>query len=255
MTIPKLRAPIVLVHGLLGYDRVPLGRWGWDYFRGIRPAFEAAGNRVLVPRLGMTAGVEQRARQLRTAILREAPNEPVHVIAHSMGGLDARCMISRLDMAERVSSLTTIGTPHRGSSFADWGLRRLEALLLPLFQVINFPHRAFIDLSTRACAEFSKRTPDIPGIRYFSVAGRADAAWLSPYWRPSHSIVLRAEGENDGIVSVASAKYGESFEIWEGDHLNLINFPNSRAIRAGLWVDRVDLYGGLLRRLAECGFS
>src|SRR5437016_911045 len=27
MLIPKLKAPIVLVHGLMGYDRLGLGRW------------------------------------------------------------------------------------------------------------------------------------------------------------------------------------------------------------------------------------
>src|SRR5262249_5187529 len=46
----------------------------------------------------------------RTALAARA----VHVFAHSMGGLDARYMISRLGMAKRVLSLTTIATPHRG---------------------------------------------------------------------------------------------------------------------------------------------
>src|SRR6266567_1385370 len=62
MLIPKLKAPVVLVHGLMGYDRLSFGRWTFvEYFRGIREALEAAGNRVLVPRLSRTAGVAQRA--------------------------------------------------------------------------------------------------------------------------------------------------------------------------------------------------
>jgi len=36
----------------------------------------------------------------------------VHLFAHSMGGLDARHMITHLGMANRVRTLTTIGTPH-----------------------------------------------------------------------------------------------------------------------------------------------
>jgi len=40
-----------------------------------------------------------------------------------MGGLDSRHAISlRLGLAERVLTLTTLGTPHRGTAFADWGV-------------------------------------------------------------------------------------------------------------------------------------
>ena len=50
--IPTLDAPIILVHGLCGYDRVvAFGRTLKDYFPGIREQLEAVGNRVLVPRL------------------------------------------------------------------------------------------------------------------------------------------------------------------------------------------------------------
>jgi triacylglycerol lipase len=254
MFIPNLRSPIVLVHGLLGYDMIKLGPWGWEYFRGIRPALEAAGNRILVPRLSLTDGVERRARQLRDAIQGSVGAEPVHIFAHSLGGLDARHLISSLGWADRVLSLTTIGTPHRGSSFADWGLRRFHAVLSPFFDVVRIPYRAFVDLSTNACAEFNKLTPDAPNVRYFSVAGRCEGPWLSIYWRLPHAIVEAAEGTNDGIVSIASATYGEMCEVWDGDHLNLINLPNRQATRFGLWVDRVELYGGLVRRLADCGF-
>ena len=42
-----------------------------------------------------------------------------------MAGLDARYMISKLGMADKVATLVTIGTPHRGSYFADWGVKVL----------------------------------------------------------------------------------------------------------------------------------
>ena len=46
---------------------------------------------------------------------------PFHIIAHSMGGLDSRFLITHLQPEEdnRVLSLTTIGSPHRGSPIAD----------------------------------------------------------------------------------------------------------------------------------------
>jgi len=45
----------------------------------------------------------------------------VNFVAHSMGGLDVRHLISNIKpTAYTPISLTTIGTPHRGSPFMDW---------------------------------------------------------------------------------------------------------------------------------------
>src|SRR5262245_12205620 len=97
MSIPRLRAPIVLVHGLCGCGSPRRGPWrALDYFHGVMAALEAAGNRVLAARLSPTGGVARRAAQLKAFLDRHAPGEAVHLIAHSMGGLDSRYMISRL---------------------------------------------------------------------------------------------------------------------------------------------------------------
>ena len=58
---------------------------------------------------------------------------------------------------------------------------------------------------------------------------------------------------NDGIVSVASATWGERTEVWAGDHLNLVNYPNRRMRQAGEWTDRRERYGALLAHLQACG--
>src|SRR5690242_7712354 len=53
--MPRLRAPIVLVHGLFGFDSLRLGPWLIaHYFQGIPEALRAAGNRVLVAALSPT---------------------------------------------------------------------------------------------------------------------------------------------------------------------------------------------------------
>jgi triacylglycerol lipase len=254
-TVPRLRSPIVLVHGLFGFDKIRLGGWTLaSYFPGIPELLAAAGNRVLVPRLSPTAGVADRAAQLKAYLDREVPREPVHLIAHSMGGLDSRYLISRLGMANRVLSLTTLGTPHRGCSFADWGIRRLARLLKPVFARLGVPTQAFYDLTRARCKEFNEQVPDAPGVRYFSVAGRHAARILSPEWLLSHAVVLKEEGENDGIVSVASAAYGESQDVWEGDHLSLVNWFNPFVWGRGLWRDLTPRYAPLVRRLADEGF-
>lgn len=252
--LPRLRAPIVLVHGLFGFDSLRLGPWLIaHYFQGIPEALRAAGNRVLVAALSPTGSIADRARQLKELLDRESPHGPVHLIAHSMGGLDSRYLISHLGMAPRVLTLTTLGTPHRGTTFADWGIRRLERLLRPLFDFANLPVQAFFDLTVARCTEFNRRTPDAPGVRYFSVAGDFLLHWLMPEWQIPARILTRHEGPNDGVVSVASATWGEDCAIWDGDHLNLINWKHSWT-PARRQKDRLENYAGLIRRLADEGF-
>jgi triacylglycerol lipase len=248
---PSLKAPVVLVHGLCGFDRLyACRRPVLDYFPGVREQLAEAGARVLFARLSPTAGIADRAAELKQFIDREAPRGPVHLIGHSLGGLDARYMTSRLDMAGRVLSLTTIGTPHRGSSFADVALKLIGRMLLPLARVVGMPYQAFFDLTTASCRRFNDQVPDAPGVRYHSIAGRCEAPWVGPEWRVPYHIVNRLEGPNDGIVSVASAAWGDSHEVWEGDHLNLVNWPNRRAKRLGVWSERAPNYGDIVRRLA-----
>lgn len=254
-TVPALRAPIVLVHGLCGFRAVKVGaRVMKEYFRGIPKQLAAGGNRVFAAKVGPTDGVARRAADLKRYILDELPDEPVHLIGHSLGGLDARYMVSRLGMEDRVLSVTTVGTPHRGTAFADWGWQRLSRWAVPLLHGVGLSHEAFVDLRTDSCARFNDLVPDAPGVRYHSVAGVCEPPWLGAEWRFTHAIVNRAEGPNDGVVSVASAAWGESAEVWAGDHLNLVNWPNRRARRQGVWADRAPDYGRIVRRLAASGF-
>lgn len=248
--IPALDAPVVLVHGLCGFERVTaFGRTLKDYFPGIREKLEAGGNRVFVPRLSGTLGVADRAGELKRFIERRVPVGPVHLIGHSMGGLDARYMVSRLGMADRVRSLTTVGTPHRGTAFADWGVKRFGRLLGPFFQLLGVSYRAFLDLTTAGCRRFNEEAPDAPGVRYFSVAGVCEPQWVGAEWRLPFGIVSRAEGPNDGVVSVASAAWGEHTDVWGGDHLNLVNWPNRHARKCGVWEQLAPDYGRIVRRI------
>src|SRR5262249_9651714 len=134
MIVPKLRSPIVLVHGIFGFDAIRMAGWTLaNYFHDIPDYLRTAGNVVLQPALSPTRSVAERAAQLKAFLDRPVPTDPVHVTAHGMGGLDARYMISRLGTGRRVLTLTSIGTPHRGTPFADWGVRRFEWLVKSLF--------------------------------------------------------------------------------------------------------------------------
>lgn len=250
-----LKAPIVLAHGLLGFVTARIGRRRIFYFRGIPQRLARAGNSVCLPRVEPTASVPERAESLKREITRLCGAEPVHLIAHSMGGLDARHMIAHLGMERRVLTLTTIGTPHRGSAVADrvaeGGLgRRLERWLARR----GIPHGAFRDLRTDACRAWSTATPDAPGVRYFSVGGRQERRKMLAVLRLGHDVLRPVEGDNDGLVSVASARWGESFEVWECDHFNQIGWKAPHAWLLGYAVDVRPLYEGIVRKLAALGF-
>jgi triacylglycerol lipase len=243
------------VHGLLGFDRLSVaGRVVADYFCGVPELLRKAGNRVFVARLSPTAGIADRAAQLKSLIDREAPDEPVHVVGHSMGGLDARYMISRLGMAGRVLSLTTLGTPHRGSPFADWGVKRFRSLACPLFDFVGLSYQAFLDLTVDSCRRFNDEVPDAPGVRYFSVAGRLGHEPRPWYWQLPSLVVDRFEGENDGVVSTSSARWGEAFEVWDGDHIALVNWRHPTTSSCADDAGCLPRYTALVRRLATAGF-
>lgn len=244
-------APIVLIHGLGGFDLLFRGRVSppKEMFPGVRAHLNALGYEVYAPRLSPTASIRTRANELAEYLRREVGHKPVHLIGHSMGGLDARYLITQLGFSPQVLSLTTIGTPHRGSTFADWVLNRFGRWFLPLLRWAKIPHAAFHDLTTTACAEFNQQITDVPTVRYLSVAGVCEPEWLSPGWRVSSGIVAPQEGPNDGIVSQASATWGAERLTWRGDHLNLVNWPNRKMAKQGTWPDRMGEYTQLLNRL------
>jgi len=246
-----LRHPLILVHGLFGFDSWRVAGWeAMTYFRGIGEYLRTKSIRVVAPRLSPTAGVAQRAIQLVDAIRQQFPQEKVHLIAHSMGGLDARYAISCLGLQEQALSLTTIGTPHRGSTAADVGVSKLEGYLKPWLRYLHIPHDAFYDLMTPRCQEFNAMVIDAPGVDYYAIAGRNSGPWLSPEWWIPYGVVMFREGPNDGIVSITSACHHYPHTIWEGDHLSLVNWPNPRAIAQGVWRARQDQYLGIVERLA-----
>ncbi|MGF1582121.1 MAG: esterase/lipase family protein [Gemmataceae bacterium] len=252
MKIAKLRSPIVLVHGLCGFDRYTVGKWTIaEYFPGIAQLLRKFGNNILTPRLSPTRSISERALQLKRYLAERMPNEPVHLIAHSMGGLDARYMISKLGMADRVLSLTTLGTPHRGTAFADWGVQHLTRMIRPLLHFLGIPTAGFYDLTTASCRQFNEEVLDSPLVNYYSVAGEYHGRGYD--WLLSYNIVEKHEGPNDGVVSVQSANYGEKIDLFPGDHMHLVNWtngywPNSSSTVA----DR--LFGKIVGRLRHEGF-
>jgi triacylglycerol lipase len=246
-----LEAPIVLVHGVLGFDRVRVGGREWiRYFPGIEEKLRESGNKVRTAKVHPTHTVATRAAQLVDFLDREFPKQPVHLIGHSMGGLDARYAISRLTPRGRVLTLTTVGTPHQGSPFADWLRKYFGRGLERIARYLGIPMGALDDLTTTAGKRWNEIAPDISGVAYLSIAGLCETNQLPLAWRIPAQVVTPIEGKNDGIVSLTSAQHGELWEVWQADHMNLVNrkntwakFPTDRTGDYLRWVQKLKSMG------------
>lgn len=245
----------MLVHGFFGFDVRRIGPFTVQrYWPGIAQMLRRSGNRVLVARLAPTDSIANRARQLIAFIESRLPDGPLHLIAHSMGGLDCRYALTHLGLHERVLSLTTINSPHQGSAFADFGVKRAEALMKLLFATIGLTTRGVYDLTREACARFNEKTPDVAGIVYHSVASRCSLLALPPQFIGSYLLIHAVEGANDGLVSERSAERWPGTEYWRAAHTDVVNWPNLPAHLAGQWCDPLRRYAKLIERLAAQGF-
>ncbi|KAH8747441.1 Alpha/Beta hydrolase protein [Diaporthe sp. PMI_573] len=242
--------PIVLAHGLLGFAELKLaGNYlpPIHYWHGIKEALTENGAEVLTATVPPTGSIEERSAKLRDHILQESHGRPVNIIAHSMGGLDARYMISyahrrRTERQEtqppsndiNVRSLVTIATPHHGSAYADYlldqiGPDRLPGIYNAWKRTTGLSTGAFSQLTRKYMEqEFNPRTPDDPDVQYFSYGAALSQKppLLSPF-RASFNVLSKEEGPNDGLVSVDSSKWGTYKGTLENvSHLDLINWTN-----------------------------
>lgn len=248
------RYPLVFCHGMLACSmlrmQMPRER---NYFAALRNFLDERGFRSLFPLVNPTGSVAERGRQLAEQI-RQWTEEPVNLIAHSMGGLDARYLISRLGMASQVRSLTTVGTPHHGSGLADWFLAnyRRRVPLLVAFEALGISMEGFSDCRPEVCREFNRTTPDMPGVHYFSYGGDVSPARLAPILRRAWNLLSALEGPNDGLVSVQSARWGTYLGTLAADHF--AQTPDGLFVRQGENFDSLGFFTRLVTDLARRGF-
>jgi triacylglycerol lipase len=231
---------IILVHGILGFRE----KFGIEYFRGVVEHLTEKGHKVIAPILDPTRGIEYRGGQLRDQINAALASgtidqsQKTHIVAHSMGGLDSRWMLSPVNpkrIQAPIRSLTTISTPHQGSPIAD--LIDAPEELSPFGQLPFGPHPNLLqpaldalgisldglrNLTTGYCKQFSAAYTNSPAVAYFSVAGTGRIGFLetcAPFVL-FHKYISALTGEaNDGLVTVASAKWGQfDPNTWPADH-------------------------------------
>ncbi len=248
--------PIVLAHGIARFDVLSVrlrkklnlpdsnASDKGEYFRGIKTHLENHGFTVFHPDQSFAGPVELRASQLRDhvdKVLQNTNSSKVHIIAHSMGGLDARHMIVDLGMADKVETLTTIGTPHHGSPVADRLVNSSESFLLDILGHL-FDVRGVKSLTTDSCEAFNRRAEDSEArnpVRYQTYSafeGLKDVfAPLVPAWL----IVQDQEGKNDGLVSVRSQQWTRELVASDGSRNPVAQhefpFPADHLNEVGWW--------------------
>jgi triacylglycerol lipase len=240
--------PVILVHGLFGFDRMGIPGARMDYFRGIAKHLETLGCHAHAVKLSRAKSVPERARQLCDAIT-ALPHERVDLIAHSMGGLDARYALAHLGLASRVRSLVTVGTPHRGTPLADLavdgalgGARRAIAALGISLDAVDW-------LTTAALERFNKDVLDVPHVRYACVVGGIrEAGTPIPFAiQPMHAYLRKVAGANDGLVPMASQYWGETLAEIEADHFAQIGWR----LGPRHTFDALGLYAFVVARLGD----
>lgn len=254
MTDPlKLKYPIVLVHGLGA--RSAYGPF--EYFYGLPKLLRDAGNVFYIASLTAWHSLEWRGDQLKEQIEKTFPEGKINLIGHSMGGLDSRYLTSRLDFGGRVASVTTIGTPNRGSMMGDIATGivpdKAFAAANRLLSIMESSSEGLKQITTRYVTEtLGPKLANVEGVAYFSATSAIPSNVmkhsLPMFWIP-HRILKSYEGDNDGFVSVHSATWGEHICTYRGDHYGQIGQFLGRS--RGL--DYLKFYEEILRRLKREG--
>ena len=255
-TYTKTRYPIVLVHGLLGFDSL-IGIY--DYFYGLPQDLRSGGATVYVANVSSSNYTEVRGEQLIRDLdtLRAVyGHSRFNLIGHSHGGPTIRYVASvRPDL---VASITSVGSPHRGSDVADGiatvappgsvqaslvaGLVNALSVFIEFLSGDDDPQDALgalISLSSSGAAAFNAAPPQgmpssscgqgasvVNGIRYYSVGGTSvltNIFDVSDGFLGASSLFFGFEA-NDGLVGRCSSHLGVVLrDNYPWNHLDEVN--------------------------------
>lgn len=211
--------PIVLVHGMMTRDFLC-----FHFFGRIPKILKQNGLDVHIASHDSIGSIEGNAFQLKQYILKvieKTGRSKVNIIAHSKGGLDARYMISKLDMKDYVASLTTLCTPHYGSKMSQKLLNMPRIIIKLLCFWVNLFYRITgdkkpnlyklaEDLTVDKMVEFNKKILNMPGVYYQSYSSKYNAKKYNFIMGIPYKFSKFCENtETDCIVSVESAMWGD----------------------------------------------
>ncbi|GHU86842.1 hypothetical protein FACS189476_00970 [Spirochaetia bacterium] len=256
----QLRYPVILVHGLDINEKSDADGWG-----RIPDVLRSAGIDLY---FGDTRGVgtyETNAEILKNKIeevLLETNKEKVNIIGHSKGGLDARYLVWRYQMGDRVASVTMISTPHHGWEFADLLYEksianpRFEKNALKTFSRLYGAreediYEVIYQLTTKHMNAFNVLVKSDENVFYQTYYSTMKNAFDDPRYFYTFPYVKKISGKNDGIVSEKSAQWGNYFEIEGGiSHTEIIDVKKRKI--SGIDIPKI--YINIVKELSEKGF-
>ncbi|MFN3438434.1 MAG: esterase/lipase family protein [Acidovorax sp.] len=277
----QTRYPIVLVHGLFGFDSA----LGVDYFYGIPDSLRQSGAKVYVAQVSAANSTEVRGEQLLAqvkTILAITGASKVNLVGHSHGGPTTRYVAGVAP--QLVASVTSIGGVNKGSRVADI-LRGVapagsvsetvaNAAAKALVGLINLtsggsglpqmPTAALDSLTTAGLAHFNRRFPQalpsgcgsgaelVNGVRYYSWTGTKPLTNVLDASDGLLSVMSLTFGEaNDGLVSACSSRLGKHLGDYRQNHLDEVN--QLLGLRDWFSTDPVTLYRQHANRLKLLG--
>lgn len=259
----RTKYPIVLVHGLLGFDNV----LGVDYFYDIPRTLQEAGAKVQASVLSGTHTSEVRGEQLLyqlklLRLLSRNPAQKFNLIGHSQGAPTARYVAAVAP--DLVASVTSVSGVNGGSKVADILARLREGGLFQriALNVVNHwnraigilsgrnpndfpeaPLNALASLTTAGSAAFDRKFPQgrppagsscdvtsgaasVNGVRYYSWAG-ASAGFnlldLSDAPLQTVGNLVFLGEANDGMLATCTTRLGTHLGDYRQNHLDAIN--------------------------------
>lgn len=259
-----LKHPIVLVHGSTAKGAsLTIGPFDLGpYWADIPAVLGGTGTEVKVVHLPTDASIAERAAVLKNFLETDMKGRMVNIVAHSLGGLDARYAATVLG-SNQMSSITTIGTPHLGSPLADWAANQVDnsGLWYWLLRLVGFDmkHRRFLkEITTHGMKTFNEKVPNRSDVRYFSVRTRASFRegtmsgflWLPARWLEGQGHYMTANG-HDGMVPFDSQSWGRDLAAASIDHLAQINHHEFKLNSAKQ--ESMQLYFNIYQNLAAEG--
>lgn len=216
--------PILMVHGVFFRDTNLFNYWG-----RIPEALTLNGAKIYYGNQQSALSVKDSAAELAKRIeevIKESGAEKLNIIAHSKGGLDSRYALAAYGCGKYAASLTTVNTPHRGCIFVDKIFDNLSEKAQQKFaDAYNTSARVrgdttpdFIaavgDLRESRCLEMNEKIHNCEGVFYQSVGSVSKGVRSGRFPMDiSYPFVRKTDGENDGLVSVDSMKWGEKFHF------------------------------------------
>lgn len=243
----KTKYPILMVHGIFWRDWQFFNYWGRIPKELIRN-----GATIYYGNQHSSATMDVCGNELKEQILDIIEKEKcdkVHIIGHSKGGLDARYTVSCMGIEKYVASVTTIGTPHKGSKLIDIvfdkfpdGLiravaKRYDAAYRRLGDVSPDFYTGILDLTSEQIEAINEKAVNMDGVLYQSVASKMNSVMSAGFPLNLGYFLLRNEGINDGFVTVESSKHGE--------YLGCLETDKSRGVSHGDMIDlmRENIHG------------